>query len=74
MKMHWKGFFTCIKNFFSPLFIFGSSVSQVLKEMESIQKREKDETEALEKMVQQVEANLETTTVSIEKLLSSLKN
>lgn len=51
-------------------------VNQVLKEMESTQKREKDETEALEKMVQQVEANLETTTqraINAETLVSKLK-
>ena len=32
--------------------------------MEAIQKKEAEETTALENMVQQVEANLETTTVS----------
>lgn len=51
-------------------------VNQVLKEMETTQKREKDETEALEKMVQQVEANLETTTqraIKAESLVSKLK-
>ena len=39
-------------------------VAGVLQEMEAIQKREADETAALENMIQQVEANLQTTTVS----------
>ncbi len=40
-------------------------VADVLREMESIQKREAEDTAALENMVQQVEANLTETTVSI---------
>ena len=39
-------------------------VAGVLQEMEAIQKREAEETAALENMIQQVEANLQTTTVS----------
>ena len=35
----------------------------MLREMESIQKKEAEETAALENMVLQVEANLQTTTV-----------
>ncbi len=40
-------------------------MADVLREMESIQKREAEDTAALENMVQQVEANLTETTVSL---------
>ena len=40
-------------------------VGDVLKEMEAIQKKEAEDTAALENMVQQVEANLVTTTVRL---------
>ena len=39
----------------------------MLREMESIQKREAEDTAALENMVQQVEANLKKTTVSAQR-------
>ncbi|XP_013396761.1 serologically defined colon cancer antigen 3 homolog [Lingula anatina] len=51
-------------------------VAKILKEKEATQKRESEETAALEKMVQQVEANLETTTqraVRAESKVASLK-
>ena len=45
-----------------PLLVL-ARVAGVLQEMEAIQKREAEETAALENMIQQVEANLQTTTV-----------
>ncbi|XP_014770487.1 endosome-associated-trafficking regulator 1 [Octopus bimaculoides] len=51
-------------------------VNKVLKEMEEKQKCEKQETEDLEKIIQQVEANLETTTLratKAESMVSKLK-